>query len=34
VRELRVRDWIAADGKLTLTGRRALGRWLEAAKPS
>jgi hypothetical protein len=30
VRELRVRDWIAADGKLTLTGRRALGRWLEA----
>ena len=31
VRELRVRDWIAADGKLTLTGRRALGRWLEFA---
>ena len=31
VRELRVRDWIAADGRLTLTGRRALGRWLEAA---
>lgn len=30
VRELRVRDWIAADGRLTLTGRRALGRWLEA----
>jgi hypothetical protein len=31
VRELRVRDWIAADGKLTLTGRQALGRWLDAA---
>jgi len=34
VRELRVRDWIAADGKLTLTGRRALGRWLDAAASS
>jgi hypothetical protein len=31
VRELRVRDWIAADGELTLTGRQALGRWLGAA---
>lgn len=31
VRELRVRDWIAADGRLTMTGRHALGRWLEAA---
>lgn len=31
VRELRARDWIAADGKLTLTGRRALSRWLDAA---
>jgi hypothetical protein len=31
VRELRVRDWIAADGQLTLTGQRALSRWLEAA---
>jgi hypothetical protein len=31
VRELRVRDWIAPDGQLTLTGRRALSRWLEAA---
>jgi hypothetical protein len=31
VRELRVRDWIAADGKLTLTGRHALSRWLDAA---
>jgi hypothetical protein len=30
VRELRVRDWITADGKLTLAGRRALSRWLEA----
>jgi hypothetical protein len=34
VRELRVRDWIAADGKLTMTGRHALGRWLEASKIS
>ncbi len=31
VRELRVRDWIAAGGELTLTGQRALSRWLEAA---
>lgn len=31
VRELRVRDWIAADGRLTATGRHALGRWLEAS---
>lgn len=30
VRELRVRDWIAADGKLTATGRHALNRWLAA----
>ncbi len=30
VRELRVRDWITADGKLTLAGRRALSRWLDA----
>jgi hypothetical protein len=29
VRELRVRDWIAADGKLTVTGRRALTRWVD-----
>jgi hypothetical protein len=28
VRELRVRDWIDADGSVTLTGRRALERWL------
>jgi hypothetical protein len=34
VRELRVRDWIAADGTLTMTGRHALGRWLETARLS
>jgi hypothetical protein len=34
VRELRVRDWITGDGKLTLTGRRALSRWLDAATSS
>jgi hypothetical protein len=28
VRELRVRDWIDADGAVTLAGKRALGRWL------
>jgi hypothetical protein len=31
VRELRVRDWIAFDGKLTQVGRNALWRWLDAA---
>jgi len=31
VRELRVRDWLSADGELTLAGRSALERWLEAA---
>ncbi|MGZ4188084.1 MAG: hypothetical protein ACXVUE_20045 [Solirubrobacteraceae bacterium] len=31
VRELRVRDWIAGDGELTLVGRSALSRWLAAA---
>jgi ParB-like chromosome segregation protein Spo0J len=31
VGELRARDWITADGHLTLAGRRALGRWLDAA---
>jgi hypothetical protein len=31
VRELRVRDWLTADGELTLTGRNALKRWLEIA---
>jgi len=33
VRELRARDWIAADGAITLAGRSALGRWLDAAPP-
>jgi hypothetical protein len=28
VRELRVRDWIGADGAVTIAGRRALERWL------
>ena len=28
VRELRVRDWIDADGTVTVAGRRALDRWL------
>ena len=31
VRELRVRDWIASDGSMTVVGRHALGRWLGAA---
>jgi hypothetical protein len=31
VRELRARDWIAADGRLTSVGRHALDRWLEGA---
>jgi hypothetical protein len=31
VRELRVRDWIGADGAITLAGRHALERWLQAA---
>ena len=31
VRELRVRDWMTADGALTLAGRHALGRWLDSA---
>src|SRR4051812_2093449 len=34
VRELRVRDWLSADGEITLAGRNALGRWLEAAGPA
>jgi hypothetical protein len=33
VRELRTRDWIAADGEITLAGRHALSRWLDAADP-
>jgi hypothetical protein len=31
VLELRARDWIVADGELTLAGRHALTRWLQAA---
>jgi hypothetical protein len=31
VDELRARDWVAADGEVTLVGRRALSRWLDAA---
>jgi hypothetical protein len=31
VRELRVRDWIDSDGKLTMPGRHALSRWLQAS---
>jgi hypothetical protein len=33
VRELRVRDWIGLDGKLTMPGRHALNRWLQASTP-
>ncbi len=33
VSELRARDWIKADGELTLVGRRALGRWCDTAEP-
>ena len=32
VRELRERDWIDADGAVTLVGRHALSRWLAAAE--
>jgi hypothetical protein len=31
LRVLRVSDWVTADGELTLTGRKALTRWLEQA---
>jgi len=31
LRQLRVCDWVTADGELTLTGRNALARWLEQA---
>jgi hypothetical protein len=34
VSELRGRDWIKADGELTLVGRRALGRWCDTAEDS
>jgi hypothetical protein len=30
VRELHARDWIAADGEVTIVGRHALSRWLDA----
>ena len=29
LRELRVTDWVTADGELTLAGRKALERWLD-----
>ncbi len=31
VGELRARDWIAANGQVTLVGRNALSRWLDSA---
>jgi len=31
VDELRARDWITADGEITLAGRHALRRWLDAS---
>ncbi|NUT55828.1 MAG: hypothetical protein HOQ03_07580 [Thermoleophilia bacterium] len=31
LRDLRVSDWVSADGELTLSGRKALARWLEQA---
>ena len=33
VGELRARDWIAADGGVTLVGSHALSRWLDASGP-
>lgn len=32
VRELRERDWIDAEGAVTIVGRHALGRWLAASE--
>jgi hypothetical protein len=32
VGELRARDWITADGTLTLVGRHALARWCRTAE--
>jgi hypothetical protein len=32
VGDLRARDWITADGTLTLVGRHALGRWCRAVE--
>jgi hypothetical protein len=34
VRELRVRDWLSGNGEITLAGRNALKRWLDAAGPA
>jgi hypothetical protein len=34
VRELHARDWITADGEVTLVGRHAISRWLETATPA
>ncbi len=31
VGELRARDWVGADGRVTLAGRHALSRWLETS---
>jgi hypothetical protein len=31
VRELRARDWMTAEGEITLAGRNALRRWLDGA---
>ena len=31
LRELRVSDWVTADGELTVTGSKALARWSEQA---
>jgi hypothetical protein len=33
VGELRARDWITADGDVTLAGHNALGRWMDIPKP-
>jgi hypothetical protein len=33
VRELRVRDWLGADGEITVVGRHALTRWLDSTAP-
>ncbi len=34
VGELRARDWVAANGEVTLVGRNALSRWLDSSNPS
>jgi len=33
VRELHARDWITAEGEVTLVGRHALSRWLDTTGP-